>query len=291
MLPTILATGSPLARTPTCALAAGFGAALPGYEALILDGELSGGLMRPTRGADGPGRAMRVSVLIVLLASLVVAPAARSRQRPAPPIPRALSAGEHLVVRVRSGPLTLRSSPAGAPLARVGPQALFGGPLVFGVVAVRGQWLGVTSQWLPNGRLGWVKARTAKTAVGLVRYTIDVALAKRVLEVRRDAKLVRRIRVAVGSPSSPTPTGRFAVAEKLDGYAFDPVYGCCILALTARQTVLPAGWDRSQTHFVAIHGGGGIGGNVSAGCLHAGEADLRYLMKTIPLGTPVVIAP
>ena len=89
-------------------------------------------------------------------------------------------------------------------------------------------------------------------------------------------------------PDSPTPTGRFAVAEKVTG-PFGPAYGCCILALTARQPHLPPGWNTRITYYVAIHAGSGQGAAVSAGCLHATEADVRYLMRTVPLGTPVQI--
>jgi len=35
--------------------------------------------------------------------------------------------------------------------------------------------------------------------------------------------------------------------------------------------------------------GGGLGAAVSMGCLHAGETDLRWLMRHVPLGTQVVI--
>jgi lipoprotein-anchoring transpeptidase ErfK/SrfK len=59
--------------------------------------------------------------------------------------------------------------------------------------------------------------------------------------------------------------------------------------LTARQPRLPAGWNRSITYYVAIHSGSGRGSAVSAGCLHATESDVRYLMRTVPLGTPVQI--
>jgi lipoprotein-anchoring transpeptidase ErfK/SrfK len=30
---------------------------------------------------------------------------------------------------------------------------------------------------------------------------------------------------------------------------------------------------------------------VSAGCVHAPDSDLRYLMRVVPLGTPVLIRP
>ena len=62
-----------------------------------------------------------------------------------------------------------------------------------------------------------------------------------------------------------------------------------ILALTARQPRLPAGWNRGITYYIAIHAGSGRGAAVSAGCLHATEADVRYRMRTLPLGTPVQI--
>jgi lipoprotein-anchoring transpeptidase ErfK/SrfK len=41
---------------------------------------------------------------------------------------------------------------------------------------------------------------------------------------------------------------------------------------------------------VAIHGGGGLGGAVSAGCLHLDEQSLHYLMRMVPLGAPVFVA-
>jgi lipoprotein-anchoring transpeptidase ErfK/SrfK len=45
---------------------------------------------------------------------------------------------------------------------------------------------------------------------------------------------------------------------------------------------------------VAIHGTlspSDFGRAVSAGCLHAPDADLHWLMRVAPLGTPVVIRP
>jgi lipoprotein-anchoring transpeptidase ErfK/SrfK len=100
---------------------------------------------------------------------------------------------------------------------------------------------------------------------------------------------VRTIRVGIGAPGSPTPTGRFAVAEKLTG-PFGPAFGPRILVLTARQPRLPAGWNTRITYYVAIHAGAGQGSAVSAGCLHMDEPDVRWLMRTVPLGTPVLIS-
>lgn len=194
-----------------------------------------------------------------------------------------------LAARPLHGSVVLRASPRGRRLVRIGPRGPLGGPLVLGVVGVRGRWLEVTAEALPNGRFGWAEfGRDVR--VEPVRWTLRASLARRRLDVLRDGRLVRTIPVGVGAPGSPTPAGRFAVAEKVTG-PFGPAYGCCILALTARQPHLPPGWNTRITYYVAIHAGSGQGSAISAGCLHATEADVRYLMRTVPLGTPVRIAP
>lgn len=192
-----------------------------------------------------------------------------------------------LAARPLHGSVVLRASPGGRALVRVGPRGPLGGPLVFGVLGVRGRWVEVTAEALPNGRYGW--ARFGRdVSVQPVEWTLRASLSRRELDVLRVGRLVRTIPVGIGAPDSPTPSGRFAVAEKVTG-PFGPAYGCCILALTARQPNLPPGWNTRITYYVAIHAGSGQGSAVSAGCLHATEADVRYLMRTIPLGTSVQI--
>jgi hypothetical protein len=193
-----------------------------------------------------------------------------------------------LAARPLHSTVVLRAEPRGKALVRVGPRGALGGPLVLGVVGVRGPWLEVTAQALSNGHFGWVKFGR-DVAVHPVRSKLHISLARRELVVLRGDGVVRRIRVGIGSPGSPTPTGRFAVAEKLSG-PFGPAFGCCILALTAHQPRLPAGWNRNVTYYIAIHAGSGEGSAVSAGCLHMRETDVRYLMRTVPLGTPVQIS-
>jgi hypothetical protein len=221
------------------------------------------------------------AALIAYLASAVMA--ASTAAGPPNGTPTALAA------RPLHGAVVLHARPGGRALVRVGSRGPLGGPLVLGVVAVRGRWVEVTAEALPNGRFGWVEFGR-DVSVQSVRWTLRASLSQRRLSVLRDGRLMRTIPVAIGAPSSPTPVGRFAVAEKVMG-PFGPAYGCCILALTARQPRLPAGWNRSITYYVAIHAGSGQGAAVSAGCLHATEADVRYLMRTVPLGTPVQISP
>jgi L,D-transpeptidase catalytic domain len=203
-------------------------------------------------------------------------------------VPPRIGASADLAATPLHGAFVLRATPGGRPLVRVGPRARLGGPLVLGVVAVRGPWVEVSAQALPNGRFGWAEIGR-DVMVHRIRWALRVSLARRELSVLRGDRVVRSIRVAIGAPGSPTPTGRFAVAEKLFG-SFGRAFGCCVLALTARQPRPPPGWNRAVTYYIAIHAGSGEGLAVSAGCLHAREADVRYLMRSIPLGAPVQIS-
>jgi hypothetical protein len=198
----------------------------------------------------------------------------------------------HVIAYVRPGrALALRSHPFGPVVARVDSQTAFGSPRALGVVTVRrGRWLGVTEPGLGNRRLGWIDAEAGGVRYARTRLQLVVDLSNRTLVVRWDGRALRRLRVGVGRAGSPTPIGRFSVTDKLNGRAYSAYYGCCILALSATQPNLPAGWTGGNR--VAIHGTpspSGIGRAVSAGCLHASESDLRYLMQIVRLGTPVVI--
>lgn len=199
----------------------------------------------------------------------------------------------HEIVRVVPGAsITLRSRPSGPTLARAGSHTAFGSPRAYGVVGHRGHWLAVTDPSLGNGRQGWVDTRAGGLRLAHTRIEVEVDLSARTLLLRKGDTVVRRARVGIGRPGSTTPTGRFAVTDKLEGPSYSAYYGCCILALSAKQPHLPPGWSGGDR--IAIHGtpnASDFGRAVSAGCLHAADADLRYLMRTLPLGTPVVIHP
>jgi lipoprotein-anchoring transpeptidase ErfK/SrfK len=214
------------------------------------------------------------------------ATAARSREAARPAAPRTFG-----VVRVRSGrSVRLYSKPKGAGLATVTDRTRFGTRSVMSVVRRRGKWVAVTTTALGNGRVGWVRANAPALDRGHVRMAISVDLSKRTLELRRGKRLVKSVKVAIGRPGSSTPKGRFAVTDKLPGSRYGSYYGCCILALNGIQPNTPAGWRGGNR--LAIHGTnapGSIGNPSSAGCLRAADADLRTLMRRVPLGTPVFV--
>jgi L,D-transpeptidase-like protein len=222
------------------------------------------------------------------LLSLLLSAAAVAHPQPTRPTPA------HVIAHVRPGSVvTLRARPFGPVVARVGSVTRFGSHRALGVVATeRGRWLAVTEPGVKSNRVAWVDARAGGLRYSRTALEVDVDLSARVLTVRHGREVVRRTRVGVGAADSPTPTGRFAVTDKLDGAEFSSAYGCCILALSAIQTNLPRGWSGGDR--IAIHGTSSpsdFGRGVSAGCIHARDGDLRWLMRVVPLGTPVVIRP
>jgi lipoprotein-anchoring transpeptidase ErfK/SrfK len=247
--------------------------------------------------------ARRIAFLLVLVlaASLGGSVRARSASVATPPVDAVKNLTVKTVVRhrlpqgtlvasVRPGhEVLLRSSPRGPVVARIDTRTEFGSPQTFAVTRLLpGRRYGVLSTDLPNGRTGWIDAAPGTFTLSHARVSLEVDLSARTLRVHRGARVTRTISVGIGAPGTPTPTGRFAVTDKLNGAAYSPVYGCCILALSAHQTHLPGGWTGGDR--IAIHDGS-TAGAVSTGCLHAATADLRYLMRRVPLGAQVVIHP
>jgi len=198
----------------------------------------------------------------------------------------------HLVARVAPGAtVAVRDRPRGRVVARLPARTEFGSPQALAVLERENGWLGVSTTALPNDRVGWIDPGSAALSYERTPIELRVDLSQRVLSALSGGQVLHRSTVAIGSPASPTPIGRFAITDKLRGADFGSYYGCCILAISGRQTKLPPGWQGGD--LLAIHGGPSstIGGRLSAGCLHASEADLRWLMRRIPLGTPITIHP
>jgi lipoprotein-anchoring transpeptidase ErfK/SrfK len=218
------------------------------------------------------------------------APGARAERRDAAPRrPAAPSPVE--LLRVRAGKtVALQDRPGGRAIAKLAERTEFGSRTILSVVSRRGPWARVLSSELRNGQAGWVDMRGGTLERGTTDARITVRLSSRRVELRVRGRLVRRVTVAIGRPGSETPRGRFAVTDKIAGSRFGPYYGCCILALTGHQPNTPPGWTGGDR--LAIHGTNApasIGKPASAGCLRASEADLRALMRSVPLGTPVYI--
>lgn len=185
--------------------------------------------------------------------------------------------------------VALSAKPGGDPVLTLGDSTEFGSPTVLTVLEREGNWVGVPTEQLPNGELGWLKlgADRGAYAVDSVDEEIVVDVSAMSAEFLRDGEVERRWTVSVGAPASPTPTGRFAVTDTLEN-TFNPAYGCCVLPITATQPNLPPGWTGGNR--MAIHGTTSpLGLANSNGCVRNGESDMRFLMAKAPLGTPVTI--
>ncbi len=212
-----------------------------------------------------------------------LAPGAGITAQPRPPRPQ----GHRLAV-VRHD-IGISDRPGGPGTGTLATSTEFGSPQVLGVAASRGDWLGVVTSERPNGRLAWVR-RDGAVTVRRTRWSLHADLSRRSVTLRRNGRIVHRLTVAIGRPGSETPTGRFAVTDKLDGSRYGPYYGCCVLALSGHQPNTPPGWAGGDR--LAVHGTDApatIGAPASAGCLRAADADLEVLMGKVPLGAPVFI--
>ena len=111
--------------------------------------------------------------------------------------------------------------------------------------------------------------------------------------MHRAGKLARRFRAVVGKPATPTPRGMFAVYERARQPDPSGFIGPWALHLTAHSNVLKnygGGPGR-----IAIHGRSGaslgdpLGSGRSHGCVRVPNADIRWMARKLPVGTPVLI--
>jgi L,D-transpeptidase catalytic domain len=185
--------------------------------------------------------------------------------------------------------ITLLDAPRGKPKVRVAAKTEWDSPRVMSIVDREGEWLAVLVPELQNGEIGWMQERDVDR-LDTVGWALRANLTKRELKVERNGEVVRTIRVGIGREDHPTPTGRFAVTDKLRVNDSASPYGCCVVALTGHQTRLPVGWpggDRLAVH--ATSDTSGIGQAVSLGCLRVEADDAKWLLEALPLGTPVFI--
>jgi lipoprotein-anchoring transpeptidase ErfK/SrfK len=197
-------------------------------------------------------------------------------------------AGHGALVAVVKHATPLRAAPSGRAIARLTTRTEFRSPEALWVVRRSGAWLGVVSTLAGNGRVGWIRSSAA--SLTRVPWEIQVSLSARRVTVLHGGKVIKRYTVAVGAPGSPTPTGRFAVTDRLSTGNPGGPYGCCILALSARSPHPIQGWGGGNR--IAIHSTpetSSIGHPVSHGCMRLTLAEGRWLLGHVPLGTPTII--
>jgi lipoprotein-anchoring transpeptidase ErfK/SrfK len=146
-------------------------------------------------------------------------------------------------------------------------------------------WVEVRLPWRPNTSVGWIQA--SQVILRPTSWRIVVSTADRSLSVYRRGRLVRRISVVVGKPSTPTPVGLFSII----GAWTDPpdaFLGSWILPLTAHSEALQQFDGGDGT--VGIHGRGGsslldpLGSAASHGCIRVDNSSIDWLVGAIGAG-------
>jgi len=118
---------------------------------------------------------------------------------------------------------------------------------------------------------------------------IRINVAARKLELYVDGQVVKKYRVAVGKPSTPTPLGDFFITYKEVNPWWFPL----------GKSPVPSGPDNPLGYrwmefapMYGIHGTNApwsIGSAVSNGCVRMREEDAEELFALVPLRTPVII--
>lgn len=163
-------------------------------------------------------------------------------------------------------------------------------------VADKRCWVLVRLPWRPNNAIGWINANH-DVFIEKTTWRIVVSTARRTLTLFHRGKSVRTVTVVVGKPSTPTPTGLFAIAWAIPWHPND-FLGSWVLELTAHSNVLKQFDGGDGT--VGIHGRGGtslldpLGSALSHGCIRLANSSIDWLVHTVGqnriLGTPVQVS-
>jgi lipoprotein-anchoring transpeptidase ErfK/SrfK len=153
------------------------------------------------------------------------------------------------------------------------------------------RWLRVRLPERPNGAGAWIPANV--TRLTNTPWRVVVSIRKRTVSLERDGATVRVFRAVVGAPGTPTPTGLFAVSERVSQASSHGFYGPWVLLLTA--------YSNTLHHFaggpgqISIHGRDGaslrdpLGTARSHGCIRIDDAGIELLARVAVEGTPVIV--
>jgi hypothetical protein len=149
-------------------------------------------------------------------------------------------------------------------------------------------WVRMRIPGRPNGRIGWAP-ENALGEFHVTRWLIEIRLNARRLTAYYNGLLRFSAPVGVGKPSTPTPTGRFWIRERLKISDHSNAYWPYALGTSAYSSL--SEWPGGGV--VGIHGDLGepqlIPGDPSHGCVRLHDADIGWLAPRVQLGTPVHI--
>lgn len=237
-------------------------------------------------------------VVLLVAAALAVVPATAQPGRPAKPTCKAgterpVGTAKAAFAAIVKDSVDAYREPGRNPFASFGKVNENGYPTTFSVVGAvmtktcAADWYRVQLPMRPNGITGFVRAADVLVQKVTTRIVIDVSDRQLVYYVA--GRKVLGTAVAVGSPATPTPTGRFYVNQRIETTNPDGPYGPAALGVSAFSNVL-TGWTQGGP--IGIHGTNqpwSIGRAVSNGCIRVPNTILRRIFAATLGGTPVII--
>jgi L,D-transpeptidase catalytic domain len=148
------------------------------------------------------------------------------------------------------------------------------------------RWYRIRLIGRPNGRTGWVQGARLERIRSVRRTRLVIDVSDRRLRVRRGGRLRRSFPIAVGTPSTPTPTGSFYLAAAWR--PAEPVYGAWAIETSAGAVLT----DWPGGGVIGIHGTNQpwlIGQAVSHGCIRMRNEDILRLRRWARPGTRLAI--
>lgn len=152
----------------------------------------------------------------------------------------------------------------------------------------RPDWLRVALPVRPNGTTGWV--RTADVRLEATPFALAVDRARHELTLYKDGEPVRTYPVGIGTGSTPTPTGRFYLAELLRPANPAGPWGPYAFGLSGFSDVITN--FNGAEGIIGLHGTNQpalVGSDVSMGCIRLRNEDILELADLVPVGTPITI--
>ena len=176
--------------------------------------------------------------------------------------------------------------PGGPPVAAL-PATELGNPTWVPVVQAQPGWERVLLPSRPDRSTGWIYSGGSGLQTAYTAYQVNIELTARKLTVYDSGRSLGSWSVAIGGPSTPTPTGRTFLLASLSPAR--PTYSPLILPLGTHSATLSTFGGGPGT--VALHGWPDttvFGRAVSHGCVRVPATALQVLSR-IPLGSPVMI--
>ena len=139
----------------------------------------------------------------------------------------------------------------------------------------------------PNNVVGWVKPADVKVRPD--HWRIAIYRAQHRLLLWKDQTLMGSFPVAVGKPSTPTPTGIYYLLVKMASYGD---YGPWLMPTSGFSDVYETFGINGGDAAIAIHGtdeDSSVGHSVSHGCIRMHNRDVSLVAPLLSVGTLVEI--